>query len=104
MENKLGFQIVGEDGITFRRHIQREEKKKSKRKTIEEYEQEQPKFEIPELLTGHVDIVQVRNGQIHLLDYKPNAKKEKPIEQLTWYALSLSRLAYDLENVASPMW
>ena len=28
----------------------------------------------------------------HLLDYKPNAAKEKPIEQLTWYALALSRL------------
>ena len=28
---------------------------------------------------------------IHILDYKPNAKKEKPIEQLTIYALALSR-------------
>ncbi|MAZ56596.1 hypothetical protein CL653_02295 [bacterium] len=46
----------------------------------------------PELLTGHIDIVQVRNGIVHILDYKPNAAKEKPIEQLTWYALSLSRL------------
>ena len=48
--------------------------------------------ELPKLLTGHVDLVQVRNGQIHLLDYKPGAAKEKPIEQLTWYALALSRL------------
>ena len=47
---------------------------------------------IPRLLTGHIDLVQVRNGQIHILDYKPNAAKEKPIEQLTWYALALSRL------------
>ena len=46
----------------------------------------------PHLLTGHIDIVQVRNGVVHILDYKPNADKEKPIEQLTWYALSLSRL------------
>lgn len=46
----------------------------------------------PQLLTGHIDLVQVRNGQIHLLDYKPNASKEKPIEQLTWYALALARL------------
>ena len=46
----------------------------------------------PKLLTGHIDLVQVRNGQIHILDYKPNAAKEKPIEQLTWYALALSRL------------
>ncbi|MEK7506803.1 MAG: PD-(D/E)XK nuclease family protein, partial [Patescibacteria group bacterium] len=44
------------------------------------------------LLTGHVDLVQVRNGVIHLLDYKPKAEKEKPIEQLTWYALAMSRL------------
>ncbi|MDP2946064.1 MAG: hypothetical protein Q8N61_01265, partial [bacterium] len=29
---------------------------------------------------------------IHLLDYKSNAAKEKPIEQLTWYALAMSRL------------
>lgn len=46
----------------------------------------------PQLLTGHIDAVQVRNGVVHILDYKPNAAKEKPIEQLTWYALSLSRL------------
>jgi ATP-dependent exoDNAse (exonuclease V) beta subunit len=47
---------------------------------------------LPKLLTGHIDFVQIRNGQVHLLDYKPNASKEKPIEQLTWYALALSRL------------
>lgn len=46
----------------------------------------------PAMLTGHIDIVQVRNGIVHILDYKPNADKEKPIEQLTWYALALSRL------------
>ncbi len=44
------------------------------------------------LLTGHIDFIQVRNGQVHLLDYKPHAEKERPIEQLTWYALALSRL------------
>lgn len=41
--------------------------------------------------TGHVDILQVRNGKIHILDYKPGAEKEKPIEQLMVYALALSR-------------
>ena len=50
------------------------------------------KVPFPDVLTGHIDIVQVRNGIVHILDYKPNAAKEKPIEQLTWYALSLSRL------------
>lgn len=48
--------------------------------------------ELPALVTGHIDFVQVRNGQIHILDYKPNAAKEKPIEQLTLYAMALSRL------------
>ena len=46
----------------------------------------------PKLITGHIDIVQVRNKSVHLLDYKPNASKERPIEQLTWYAMALSRL------------
>lgn len=41
--------------------------------------------------TGHIDILQVRNGKIHILDYKPGAEKEKPIEQLMVYALALSR-------------
>jgi len=50
------------------------------------------KADLPQLITGHIDVVQVRNGQIHILDYKPNAAKEKPIEQLTLYAMALSRL------------
>ena len=48
--------------------------------------------ELPALITGHIDFVQIRNGSIHILDYKPNAAKERPIEQLTIYALALSRL------------
>ena len=44
------------------------------------------------VITGHIDILQIRNGAIHILDYKPNARKERPIEQLTIYALALSRL------------
>ncbi|MEK7169407.1 MAG: PD-(D/E)XK nuclease family protein, partial [Patescibacteria group bacterium] len=44
------------------------------------------------LITGHIDVLQVRNGQVHILDFKPHADKERPIEQLTWYALALSRL------------
>ena len=43
-------------------------------------------------ITGHIDIIQLRNGAVHILDYKPDAKKQKPIEQLTLYALALSRL------------
>jgi len=42
-------------------------------------------------ITGHIDLLQIRGGMIHILDYKPKAKKEKPIEQLMVYALALSR-------------
>ena len=42
-------------------------------------------------ITGHIDILQIRNGLIHILDYKPDAEKIQPIEQLTIYALALSR-------------
>jgi len=45
-----------------------------------------------EVITGHIDIVQVRNGAIHIMDYKPSANKVKPVDQLTLYALALSRL------------
>lgn len=43
-------------------------------------------------ITGHIDLIQVRNGSIYILDYKPLADKQKPIEQLTIYALALARL------------
>jgi ATP-dependent exoDNAse (exonuclease V) beta subunit len=43
-------------------------------------------------LTGHVDFLQIRNGAVHILDYKPDAEVNRPIEQLTLYALALSRL------------
>ncbi len=42
-------------------------------------------------ITGHIDILQIRNGLIHILDYKPEADKVYPIEQLAIYALALSR-------------
>jgi len=44
------------------------------------------------IITGHIDIVQIRNGQIHILDYKPSARKSKPVDQLMIYALALARL------------
>ena len=44
------------------------------------------------VITGHIDFVQVRNGYIHIIDYKPEAKKEKHAHvQLTIYALALAR-------------
>src|SRR3989338_5177319 len=42
-------------------------------------------------ITGHIDMLQIRNNLLHILDYKPDANKQKPIEQLTIYALALSR-------------
>ena len=41
-------------------------------------------------ITGHIDVVQVRNGFIHLLDYKPNAATIDPVNQLIVYALALA--------------
>ena len=63
-----------------------------KRHAPKSYQLLQRDDELPKLITGHVDFIQIRNGSIHILDYKPNAAKEKPIEQLTLYALALSRL------------
>ncbi len=40
-------------------------------------------------ITGHIDLIQIRNGLIYILDYKPRARKEKPFEQLISYALAL---------------
>ena len=42
-------------------------------------------------ITGHIDILQIRNNLIHILDYKPEAQRQNPIEQLSIYALALSR-------------
>jgi hypothetical protein len=39
-------------------------------------------------ITGHIDFLQVRNGAVHILDYKPDARTNKPIAQLTVYALA----------------
>lgn len=44
-------------------------------------------------LTGHIDFLQVRNGAVHILDYKPDARTNRPVAQLTIYALALSKLA-----------
>jgi ATP-dependent exoDNAse (exonuclease V) beta subunit len=46
----------------------------------------------PHAFTGHIDFIQVRNGAVHILDYKPDARTNKPTAQLTLYALALARL------------
>jgi ATP-dependent exoDNAse (exonuclease V) beta subunit len=42
-------------------------------------------------ITGHIDFLQVRNGAMHILDYKPDARTNAPIAQLGIYALALTR-------------
>jgi hypothetical protein len=57
-------------------------------------------FDVPlplgqgDVYTGHIDFVQIRNGQVHILDYKPDAARIKPIEQLMIYALALARRSH----------
>lgn len=41
-------------------------------------------------VTGHIDILQIRNNLIHILDYKPEASRINPTHQLTVYALALA--------------
>jgi PD-(D/E)XK nuclease superfamily len=41
-------------------------------------------------ITGHIDILQVRNGLIRILDYKPDAQKIRPVSQLVIYGLALA--------------
>lgn len=48
---------------------------------------------LPELskpITGHIDIVQLRNSLIHLLDYKPKARDIDAVNQLVIYALAFA--------------
>ena len=46
----------------------------------------------PRVVTGHIDFLQIRNGAIHILDYKPDARTNKPFAQLAIYALALSHM------------
>ena len=56
---------------------------------------------IPRTLTGHIDILQVRNNKIHILDYKPEAESDrKASQQLILYALALGkRTQIPLESI-----
>jgi len=54
-------------------------------------------------IIGYIGILQVRNGFIHILNYKPEAHlhnvKEKAVQQLTLYALAFaSRTKLDLAS------
>ncbi|MGH7716091.1 MAG: hypothetical protein ACREML_08870 [Vulcanimicrobiaceae bacterium] len=50
-----------------------------------------PKTGAARIITGHIDFLQVRNGAVHILDYKPDAHTNTPIAQLAIYALALTR-------------
>lgn len=54
-------------------------------------------------ICGHIDILQVKNGNVWILDYKPNASSEnvdKVVSQLYSYALGLSfRTRVSLRNI-----
>ena len=54
----------------------------------------------PRAITGHIDFLQVRNGAVHVLDYKPDAGTNKPIAQLAIYALR-SRAAFRVSNCST---
>ena len=56
-----------------------------------------PKTESRRSITGHIDFLQVRNGAVHVLDYKPDARTNRPIAQLAIYALALTRLVPGLK-------
>lgn len=46
-----------------------------------------------EVITGHIDFLQLRFNKIHILDYKPETEKEKQAQsQVYLYALALSQL------------
>jgi transposase-like protein len=53
--------------------------------------------DVERAITGHIDFLQVRNGAVHILDYKPDARTNKPIAQLAIYALALTRRAPGLK-------
>jgi hypothetical protein len=49
--------------------------------------------ESKEPITGNIDVLQARNGFIHLLDYKPKAREIDPVNQLVVYALAFASRA-----------
>lgn len=46
-----------------------------------------------QLLTGHIDLLQLKFDKLYVIDYKPEAVKEKQVQsQLYLYTLALSKL------------
>lgn len=57
---------------------------------LEYYSKHNFNISFKEQITGHIDILQIRNNMLHILDYKPEAIKTNPYNQLVIYALALS--------------
>lgn len=52
---------------------------------------EAPDLELTGSLTGHIDVLQIRSNRVWILDYKPDARKEKHAKyQIYLYARALS--------------
>ena len=52
---------------------------------------EAPDLELTGVLTGHIDVLQIRGNRVWILDYKPEAKREKVAKyQIYLYARALS--------------
>jgi hypothetical protein len=52
---------------------------------------EAPDLKLTNALTGHIDVLQIRGDRVWILDYKPDAKREKRAKyQLYLYARALS--------------
>lgn len=55
------------------------------------YPNEAPDLQLTSALTGHIDVLQVRGDRVWILDYKPEAKREKKAKyQIYLYARALS--------------
>jgi hypothetical protein len=70
--------------------------------------QRQLGFRIPieadTILTGHIDVLQIRNGAIPILDYKPGANKEKPITQLGFPVVTEQKCTLSRPVCWTPAW
>jgi len=67
-------------------------------------EQKEYGLTLNEPLSGHIDILQQRFTKIHILDYKPDAKRndKATIDQLFLYSLALSkRISIPLRKIVA---
>lgn len=55
---------------------------------------------VTEPLTGHIDLLQFRNGKVYVMDYKPDDDPKDAVKQLTLYAYCLrSRTGISLKDI-----